>query len=558
MRHLAARALALAATVGPALAQCDEQKLLASDSGAGQHFGFGVSVFGDAAVVGAFADDEIARDAGAAYVYEKGPGGWVEVQKLTASDATENTLFGSAVSLWGDTALIGAHGDGEVAPAAGAVYVFERTPSGWVETAKLVAPDGATGDGYGFKVAIAGDRALVGAFLDEDPVIGPQTGSAYLYERTPSGWRLVVKLLASDADEGDRFGHAVSIWRDRIVVGAYKNDDHGDETGSAYVFEETESGWVEVQKLLASDAAGNTRFGRSASIWGDRLLIGTYWDNELAQRAGAAYVFERVGSTWVETTKLQANDGAQDDQFGTACFLSRDRALILAPNASGGGVDGAAYLFQHGPAGWSQIAKVHSHGGTACIPFQGSVSIWGERMFVSGYGDPESGACGGSARAFRVPRFATPFCFGVGCPCGNDDPVRGCAASPGTGALSVACGSASVAADDLVLSVTSLPASVTAVVYMGSAEARLPFGDGLRCVGRGSTGLFRFPAQTSSAAGGMRLGPGIVAHSRASFGSAGRIAAGQTWHFQTAYFDSLGPCAGSVNSSNALAVTFSP
>ena len=101
-----------------------------------------------------------------------------------------------------------------------------------------------------------------------------------------------------------------------------------------------------------------------------------------------------------------------------------------------------------------------------------------------------------------------------------------------------------------------LPAGQFGLVFMGDAQVQLPFGDGLRCVGAGSAGIYRFPARATGS-GSFQEGP-IVGFSRANFPPAGQIGAGSTWHFQAWYRDPGGPCGSGFNASNALRATFVP
>ena len=161
-----------------------------------------------------------------------------------------------------------------------------------------------------------------------------------------------------------------------------------------------------------------------------------------------------------------------------------------------------------------------------------------------------------SARA----QIAEEYCFGTGCPCGNDDPERGCGnsgvdSSATTGAgLVVLDGCGSVVTDDLVLHVSGMQPTQSALVYMGSTAIRVPFGDGQRCAGAGATGVFRFGVRTSDAFGEVTE-TGIVTRSQ-SFPAAGRIVGGSTWYFQAWYRDVGGPCGAQFNLTNAVAVTF--
>jgi len=152
-----------------------------------------------------------------------------------------------------------------------------------------------------------------------------------------------------------------------------------------------------------------------------------------------------------------------------------------------------------------------------------------------------------------------PYCYGVGCPCGNDHPQAGCVDSTGAGAVLWAAGTSSVAADDLALTAFNVPPGQFGIYFMGGGQIQLPFGDGLRCVGSGGRGIFRFlPPRSSGATGVLTLGPGIVAHTRASFAPAGQIDAGDTWNFQAWFRDPAGPCGSAFNLSNAVAVGFTP
>lgn len=237
--------------------------------------------------------------------------------------------------------------------------------------------------------------------------------------------------------------------------------------------------------------------------------------------------------------------------------------IALSGGATGddgaGSLAGAAYVFQHGPGGWEQIAKlvgektqtndwlgwaVALEGDTALV--SAPVVLWKQKLRY------------GAVHVFSIPEHATPYCFGVGCPCGNEDSLRGCENSTGSGGQLAACGTTSVAADDLVLSASLLPGHSFGVLVMGAGSTTSPLGDGRLCIDDGSVGLFRYAVKSSGGAGRIVEGPGIVATSHGLFGPAGQIAAGQTWNFQVFYRDPAGSCGTGLNTTNALAVTFTP
>ena len=186
-----------------------------------------------------------------------------------------------------------------------------------------------------------------------------------------------------------------------------------------------------------------------------------------------------------------------------------------------------------------------------------AVAISGETVLVGASDGDGLVNSSGTAYTFDVPTFGTAYCFcNASAPCFNAYGGAGCANSTGRGALMTACGTASVAADDLVIRVRDLPANEFGLVFMGAGQAFIPFGDGQLCVASGAAGLYRSPVSNSGSAGVLVQGPGIVAHSLSNFPSAGQIAAGQTWNFQGWHRDPFSPCGTGFNVSNAYSVTF--
>ncbi len=161
--------LAIAIGVGEAAqAQCQANelaKLTASNAGADDEFGYAVAISGNVAVIGAYHQDDAGQNAGSAYVYRFDGTGWIEEAQLTASDPEPGALFGYSTFVDGDVILIGAYQEDNVAPDAGAVYVFryDTEESEWIEEAKLTNPDAESNDQFGWKVHLSGDIAMVTA-----------------------------------------------------------------------------------------------------------------------------------------------------------------------------------------------------------------------------------------------------------------------------------------------------------------------------------------------------------------------------------------------------------
>ena len=327
-----------------------EAKLLPSDGAGGDWFGYSVSVSGDVALVGAYMDDDNGSSSGSAYVFRYNAGSWTEEAKLTASDGAANDIFAQSVSVSGDVALIGARLDDDNVTDSGSAYVFRYNAGTWSQEAKLTASDGAADDWFGYSISVSADVALIGAHPDDDN--GTSSGSAYVFRYdAETGWSQEAKLTASDGAEGDCFGYSVSVAGNVALIGARRDDDNGDSSGSAYVFRyDAGTGWSQEDKLTASDGATDDNFGVSVSVSGDNGLISSYLDDDSGSASGSAYFFHHDAGNWTEKTKLIASDGAANDYFGEAVSLSGNSALLGAPREDEGGTDaGAGYVFTMDP-----------------------------------------------------------------------------------------------------------------------------------------------------------------------------------------------------------------
>ena len=381
-------------------------KAVASDRAAHDYFGYNVSISGNYAIIGAYAEDEDASGlntlqvAGSAYIFESdGAGNWSEVQKLVASDRAANDRFGISVSISGDYAIIGATGADS---NTGSAYVFERDGGGtWTEVQKLEAFDKGLGDYYGV-VSISGNYAIIGAQSEDQDGNNLNTlaeaGSAYVYERDEFGyWDEVIKLIPSDRGAGDRFGTSVSVSGDNIIIGARLEDEDADglntasNAGSAYVFERDAFGnWNEVQKLVASDRGASDQFGYSVSISGNYAIIGAFYEDEDANgqntisSAGSAYLFENDGAgTWAEVQKLVASDRGGSDLFGLSVSISGNYAIVGAyqEDEDADGLNttsnaGSAYVYKRAGSGnWAEVQKLVASDRDVDDQFGLSVSI---------------------------------------------------------------------------------------------------------------------------------------------------------------------------------------
>ena len=381
----------------------EEQKLVASDAAAGDQFGFSVSISGDTVLVGAWFDGDAGSLSGSAYIYQN-DGPWTEVAKATASDAAPNDWLGRSVSISGDVALVGAPRDDDACSGdpncnSGSAYVYRFSGTAWVEETKLTASDAAATDDFGGSVSIFGDTAVVGARKDDDP---NNSGSAYVYRFNGTAWVEEAKLTASDATLADNFGSSVSISGDVVLVGAASDSDSGTQSGSAYVFRYDGAAWVEEAKLTASDAAAFDQFGTDVSINGDTALIGAFQDSDAGFSSGSAYVFRYDGTTWIEEAKLTASDTAPEDSFGESVSVSGDTALIGTRERDVFNTwVGSAYVFRYDGAAWVEEAKLTASDAATGDQFGFVVSISGGTILVGAFLDDDWGSASGSAYIFK-------------------------------------------------------------------------------------------------------------------------------------------------------------
>jgi hypothetical protein len=373
-------------------AQITEVKILPSDGTAGDEFGSSASIWGDYVIAGAFRDD---NHKGSAYIFKRDGTNWVEEQKLTASDGAADDRFGRSVSIWGDYAIIGAAFDDVNGEDEGSAYIFRRDGTNWVEEQKLTASDGANYDWFGGSVSISEDYAIVGASWDDDN--GVSSGSAYIFRRDGTSWIEEQKLTANDGGEYNYFGESVSISGGFVIIGADRDDDNGQRSGSAYIFKKDGTNWVEEQKLTASDGAAFDRFGGSVSISEDYVIVGASEDDN---SKGSAYIFRRDGTNWVEEQKVTASDGEENDWFGCSVSISGNYAIT---GAWGWGTNdrGSAYIFRRDGTNWIEEEKILASDGDFADWFGGSVSILEDYVIVGASGDHDNGLNSGSAYIYH-------------------------------------------------------------------------------------------------------------------------------------------------------------
>jgi len=290
-------------------------------------------------------------------------------------------------------------------PVLLSVFLFHGIAHAQCPFTAIDASDGTVADTFGEAVAISGDTIVVGAPAADTAVTNE--GAAYVYVLSGSTWIEQGILTADDGADVSEFGRAVAIDGDIIVVGAGNTAVFGN--GAAYVFERSGSTWTKIATLepdpIVSEPDGD--FGNAVAIDGDTIVVGAHLDGQVidavpVSTAGAAYVFTN-GGVWTDATsavKLGAEDVESQDHFGWSVDVDGDRIVVGATD-NGDGV-GTAYVFD-GPwtATTTASATLLADDGVIGDGFGEDVAVSGDTVLVGApLDDNANGADKGAAYVF--------------------------------------------------------------------------------------------------------------------------------------------------------------
>jgi len=393
------------------------------------NFGVSVAISGEYTVIGAYAQDTDASGAnylsgaGSAYLFKRNAstGNWSQTKKITAPVRSENDSFGHSVAISGDYIVVGADGEDQDAletntkAESGSAYIFKKDQGGgenWGLLKKIVATSRNINDLFGSSVAISGNNILSGAYrherdlLESNPVY--VAGATYFYNKDQGGsdkWGQTQKTVSSGIPEDDNYGWSISVSGDYAAVGAPNEDESPDDkgtiynTGAVYILHYDGTSWMQIKKLMATDALPEDNFGWSVSLKGDYLVVGAPNEDGVNKasdvKSGAAYVFGRNKggeNNWGQIKKIFANDRAAGDLFGFSVCIDGDFVIVGAKDEShdAQGMNvlaqaGSAYLFmkdQGGEENWGQIKKLVASDRIVGARFGNAVSISGDYALV--------------------------------------------------------------------------------------------------------------------------------------------------------------------------------
>jgi hypothetical protein len=297
------------------------------------------------------------------YVFVREGKDWQQQARVTVPAGSGVDVFGTSLSICGETLVVGASGesgrpaagaeDGEGPLMAGAVYVFVREGGKWRQQARLEGSNARYRGHFGAAVAVSGGTIVVGATgdgvvaggVDADPADDSlnDAGAAYIFEREGEAWRQAAYLKPAEPRDFDAFGGAVAVARERVVVGAVRGgkklDDEG--PGVAHVFAREGGKWVAETVLSRPGAKGREEFGAAVAVSGERVVIGAPLAADGpggdGETTGAAWVFTKAGGKWDAGVRLVEPGAAHSDDFGAAVAISAGTVAVGAPGERGFG-----------------------------------------------------------------------------------------------------------------------------------------------------------------------------------------------------------------------------
>ena len=210
------------------------QKLQAENPVDHAQFGLALNIFKNKLIIGAPYTKNNNEPEGRAYVFELNNEKWEQTEILFPVELDKNDEFGITVKITDNHAFVSALKDDDMGKNSGAVYVYEKLDNNWNLQQKLIAPDGEAGDGFGIEIEPYNDYIYIGSYFDNDN--GENSGSVYIFKSENNNWKYYSKFLPGDSDESDAFGASISCSENEILVGAYSDDDNGFFSGATYLF----------------------------------------------------------------------------------------------------------------------------------------------------------------------------------------------------------------------------------------------------------------------------------------------------------------------------------
>jgi hypothetical protein len=340
-------------------------------------------------------ENNLSADSGAVYVYKRTGANWIQEAYIKSLNSDFDDRFGASVSISGDTLAVGAvHESSNLLTitnsntffssnndrnASGAVYIYKRSGTTWVQEAYLKADNARTFDNFGRSLSLSGDTLAVFSFDDSAQTTittsgnagttSNESGAVYIFKRTGSNWVQEAFIKASNNGADDIFGLMLSVNDDTLVVSAINEDNSrtditngniaildnnsASNSGAVYVYKRSGGVWTRDAYIKSANNRAGNLFGYSVNVSGNTLVVGapnessnqtvitngtTASINTSNSYSGAVYIYKRSLMGWIQEAYVKAvNNNSLDyngDGFGISLSLSGDTVAVGATGES--------------------------------------------------------------------------------------------------------------------------------------------------------------------------------------------------------------------------------
>ncbi|MEM9373634.1 MAG: GC-type dockerin domain-anchored protein [Planctomycetota bacterium] len=396
-------------SAGQVCTQFEPQELIGEGAIAFASAGFSVAAEGDLAIIGAYSDDRVQIAAGSVAVYRKAGGVWVQEDDLLPDpdEAARGDWMGRSVATDGERIVVGVPFGLVDGAKSGRVLVYRSDPVlGWVVEQTLVAPDGRFDDQFGASVAIDSDAIVVGApgrdfFTLED------MGGAYVFREDGAGW-VFEDLLLGFSTQLAQGGFAVDVDMPLVVMGSPRDGSPGlSDTGRAWAFEFSESGWSAPADLPAEQPEAGAWYGHAVAIDDRTAAVGApFVDGPIvgpSNEVGRVSVFRFEFATWNLTQSIDGPMQSGDQFLGDSLDLRGDTLAVGLPGRETR--RGAVQIYTSDDQGlWSLTGPAFTTpGGLPAVSFFGnSVALSGDALIAGSDRTDIPANNAGSAWAYRI------------------------------------------------------------------------------------------------------------------------------------------------------------
>lgn len=313
--------------------------------------------------------------------------------KITRPDElSAGDQFGNAITTYGDKLAVGAY----LTNGGGRVYTFNWNGTDWVKDSYFLHSDEDQqgDDHFGFSVSMYDDKLAVGAKWNDGG--GIKRGTVYTYQWNGTMWNRDPDILRpSELQNHDYFGTSVSMYDNVLAIGAYEDDTEGTGRGAVYTYKWNNTAWNMDNNVIIPDQLNdNDNFGKHVSLYGNKLAVGSYMHSDVGFSRGAVFTFHRDGEIWIQDDYFLSPEALQNnDRFGLSFSMYDDKLAVGTHLDDGAGSNrGAVYTFQWNGTNWVQDPYIVTPNDLSDEDYFGySVSIYNKTLVVGATNDDGTG-----------------------------------------------------------------------------------------------------------------------------------------------------------------------